>query len=66
MRSNDDIYDGGYKGTDMRFEEDLYDNEKDEDDDDEYGKGEEDDENENVDKNDVDYEKEDGADVWRE
>ena len=39
MQSNDDIDDGGHKGTDMRFEEDLYDNEKDEDDDDEYGKG---------------------------
>ena len=49
MQSNDDIVDGGYKGTDMRFEEDLYDTEKGEDDDDEYGKGGEDYENENVD-----------------
>ena len=65
MQSNDDIDDGGYKGTDIRFEEDLYDNEKDEDGDDEYGKGGEDYENENVDKNDDDYEKGEKA-VWRE
>ena len=46
LQSNDDIDngDGDDKGTDMRFEEDLYDDdEKDEDDDGEYKKGEEDD-----------------------
>ena len=51
----------------MRFEEDLYDGEKDRDDDDEYAKGEEEDKNENVDEKDEDeYEKGQEADVWRE
>ena len=54
----------------MRFEEDLYDGEKDRDDDDEYAKGEEEDKNENVEnvdeKDEDDYEKGEEADVWRE
>ena len=51
LQSNDDIDDSGDEGTDMQFEEDLYDDEKDEDDDNEYEKGKEEDENENVDEN---------------
>ena len=53
------------KGINMRFEEDLYD-EQDKDADDDYEKGEVDDENENVGESDDEYEKGEEADVWRE